>query len=205
MDMSAIVNNRDYTLIIDKSSSLNTNDDNGKTRWQIAQESTFALAQHCDQIDPDGITVYLYSGRFRRYDNVTANKIKEIYALNEPMGKSNLKSVLQDALDNYFQRKANGEAKENGETMIIMTDGIPDEPKEIIKLIIDATHKIDKDEELGISFIQIGKDRNATEYFKALDDLLEDAGAKFDIVDTITLEDMRQMSLTQVLLNALID
>ncbi len=205
MDISAIVNNRDYTLIIDKSSSLNTNDNNGKTRWEVAQESTFALAQYCDQIDPDGITVYLYSGRFRRYDNVTADKIKEIYALNEPMGRSDLKSVLQDALDNYFQRKANGEAKENGETMLIMTDGIPDEPKEIIKLIIDATHKIDKDEELGISFIQIGKDRKATEYFKALDDLLESAGAKFDIVDTITLEDMQQMSLTQVLLNALID
>ncbi|AUC60170.1 hypothetical protein AA637_02925 [Cyanobacterium sp. HL-69] len=205
MDINELVDNRDYTLIIDKSSSLNTDDGMGKTRWQIAQESTFALAQKCDELDYDGITIYLYSGRFRRYDNVTADKIKEIYAVNEPMGKSDLKSVLQDALDNYFQRKAEGKAKTNGETMLIMTDGIPDEPKEIIKLIIDATHKIDKDEELGISFIQIGKDKKATEYFKALDDLLEEAGAKFDIVDTITLEDMQQMPLSQVLLNALID
>lgn len=205
MDINEIVNNRDYTLIIDKSSSLNTDDGMGKTRWEIAQESTFALAQKCDELDCDGITIYLYSGRFRRYDNVTAEKIKNIYAVNEPMGKSDLKSVLQDALENYFQRKVSGEAKPNGETILVITDGIPDEPKEIIKLIIDATHKVDNGEELGISFIQVGKDRKATEYFKALDDLLEEAGAKFDIVDTVTLEDMQQMSLSQVLLNALID
>jgi len=121
------------------------------------------------------------------------------------MGKSDLKSVLQDALNNYFQRKAEGSAKLNGETMLIITDGIPDEPKEIIRLIIDATHKIDRDEELGISFIQIGKDKKATEYFKALDDLLQDAGAKYDIVDTITIDDIEKTNLTQVLLNAVID
>lgn len=205
MNIESIVTNRDYTLIIDKSSSLNNDDGTGKSRWEIAQESTIALAEKCDEIDPDGITVYLFSGRFRRYDNVNADKIREIYAQNEPMGKSDLKSVLQDALDNYFQRKSEGKAKENGETILIITDDIPDEPKEIIRTIIDATNKIDKDEELGISFIQIGQDRKAKEYFKALDDLLQTAGAKFDIVDTITMDEMSQMSLTDVLLNAVID
>ena len=72
-------------------------------------------------------------------------------------------------------------------------------------MIINATQKIDRDEELGISFIQIGKDKKAREYFKALDDLLEEAGAQFDIVDTITMDDLGNMSLEQVLLNALID
>lgn len=201
-----IVENRDYTLIIDKSGSLAENyNGNGKTRWEVAQDSTFALAQKCDEIDPDGITVYLFSGRFKRYDNVTADKIKEIYALNEPMGKSNLKSVLEDALNNYFERKAQGETKENGETMLVITDSIPDEPKEIIRLIIDASQKIDRDEELGISFIQIGNDKKATEYFKALDDELVNKGADFDIVDTVALDDIKKIGLTKVLLNAVID
>jgi hypothetical protein len=206
MNTNALVRDRDYTLIIDKSGSLAIDDDgDGKTRWEIAQESTIALAKKCDQIDTDGITVYLFSGRFRRYDNVTAEKIEQIYQENEPMGKSDLKSVLKDALDNYFQRKANGEAKPNGETILIITDGVPNEPKEIIRLIIEASQKIERDEELGISFIQVGKDTKATEYLKALDDQLESAGAKFDIVDTVTIEDMQEMSLTEVLLNALID
>jgi hypothetical protein len=206
MELNTLIANRDYTLIIDKSGSLATVDNgNGKTRWEIAQESTLQLAKKCDEIDPDGITVYLFSGRFRRYDNVTADKITQIYQENEPMGKSDLKSVLEDALNNYFQRKANGESKPNGETMLVITDGIPDEPKEIIRLIIDASKKIDRDEEIGISFIQIGKDKKATQYFKALDDELEKAGAKFDIVDTVTIDDIQEMGLTQVLLNALID
>lgn len=205
MNIESIVTNRDYTLIIDKSGSLTTDDGTGKTRWEIAQESTIALAQKCDELDSDGITVYLFSGRFRRYDNVNADKIREIYAQNEPMGKSDLKSVLQDALDNYFQRKTEGKTKENGETILIITDGIPDEPKEIIRLIIDASQRIDRDEELGISFIQIGNDLKAKEYFTALDDLLQEAGAKFDIVDTITMDDLEKMSLTDVLLNAVID
>ena len=206
MNTDALVTDRDYTVIIDKSGSLAIDDDaKGKTRWEMAQESTIALAKKCEEIDPDGITVYLFSGRFRRYDNVTADKIVQIYQENEPMGKSDLKTVLTDALDNYFQRKATGEAKPNGETMLIITDGVPDEPKEIIRLIIEASQKIDRDEELGISFIQVGKDKKASEYLKALDDQLETAGAKFDIVDTVTIDDMKDMSLTEVLLNALID
>ncbi len=206
MNTDALVADRDYTVIIDKSGSLAIDDDTqGKTRWEMAQESTIALAKKCEEIDPDGITVYLFSGRFRRYDNVTADKIVQIYRENEPMGKSDLKTVLRDALDNYFQRKAIGQAKPNGETMLIITDGVPDEPKEIIRLIIEASQKIERDEELGISFIQVGKDKKASEYFKALDDQLESAGAKFDIVDTVTIDDMKDMSLTEVLLNALID
>ncbi|MBA4450098.1 hypothetical protein FHK94_10850, partial [Cylindrospermopsis raciborskii CS-506_D] len=59
-----MLNDRDYTLIIDKSGSMSTRDQRGgKTRWEIAQESTIALARKCEEFDPDGITVYVFSGR----------------------------------------------------------------------------------------------------------------------------------------------
>ncbi|MBR8828949.1 MAG: VWA domain-containing protein [Gomphosphaeria aponina SAG 52.96 = DSM 107014] len=201
-----LVENRDYTLIIDKSDSMHINDQpGGKSRWEAAFESTLALAKKCEEIDPDGITVYLFSGRFRRYDNVTSEKVTQIYEENEPMGRSKLAEVLQDALENYFERKAAGEAKPNGETMLIITDGDPDDRKAVMRLIIEATQLIERDEELGISFIQVGKDKKATAYLKALDDQLQSAGAKFDIVDTVPMDKMENMSLTDVLLNALID
>jgi hypothetical protein len=38
-----------------------------------------------------------------------------------------------------------------------------------------------------------------------LDDELQTAGAKFDIVDTITLDDMENSTLAEVLLNAIND
>lgn len=203
----SLVENRDYTLIIDKSGSMYVSDlpEADKTRWEAAQESTLALARTCEKIDPDGITVYLFSGRFRRYDNVTAEKVVQVYAENDPMGKTDLAAVLQDALDNYFARKVAGEAKPNGETFLVITDGEPDDGKAVMRVIIDAANRVDRGEEIGISLIQVGKDRKATAYLKALDDQLEQAGAKFDIVDTVTIDQMSNMSLTEVLMNALID
>jgi len=206
MSANSILENRDYTLMIDKSSSMATSDSpDGKTRWQIAQESTVALAQKCEEIDPDGITVYLFSGRFRRYDNVTSDKVSRIYQDNEPMGRTDLASVLQDGLDNFFQRRAANQTKPNGETFLIITDGAPTDHKAVIRLIIEATQKIDRDEELAISLIQVGRDKQATAFMKALDDQLQAAGAKFDIVDTVTIDEMQNMSLTDVLLNAITD
>lgn len=201
----SIVEQRDYTLIIDKSGSMSTQDQpGGKSRWLAVQESTLALAQECEKLDPDGITVYLFSGRFKRYDNVTSDKVVQIFQEHDPMGKTDLAMVLYDALNNYFERKEAGQTKPNGETIVVITDGEPSDRRSVMRLIIEASRKIDRDEELGISLIQVGRDKLAKQFLNALDDQLEAAGAKFDIVNTITIEDMQGMTLSEVLLNAVI-
>ena len=201
-----MMSDRDYTLIIDKSGSMSTPDQaGGRTRWQIAQESTIALARKCEEFDPDGITVYVFSGKFKRYDNVTTAKVAQIFQENDPAGTTNLGSVLQDALNNYFQRKAAGTTKLNGETILVITDGEPDDRKAVFEIIIRATQQMEKDEELGISMIQVGSDPQATKFLKALDDQLQSVGAKFDICDTVTLDDLEDMSLADVLMNAITD
>ncbi len=201
-----MMSDRDYTLIIDKSGSMSTPDQaGGRSRWKIAEESTIALARKCEEFDPDGITVYVFSGRFKRYENVTAAKVAQIFQENDPAGTTNLGSVLQDALNNYFQRKAAGTTKLNGETILVITDGEPDDRKAVFEIIIRATQQMEKDEELGISMIQVGSDPQATKFLKALDDQLEGVGAKFDICDTITLDDLEDMSLADVLMNAITD
>ncbi|GAX38089.1 vWA domain-containing protein [Nodularia sp. NIES-3585] len=201
-----MLENRDYTLIIDKSGSMATPDQKGgRTRWVSAQESTLALASKCDQFDPDGITVYLFSGRFKRYDNVTAAKVTQIFQENDPSGSTDLAGVLKHATDDYFQRKNAGQTKPNGEIILVVTDGEPDDRKAVMKVIIEASRQMDNNEELGISFIQVGTDAQATRFLKVLDDDLQGAGAKFDICDTITMDDMEDLSLSEVLLNAIMD
>jgi uncharacterized protein with von Willebrand factor type A (vWA) domain len=202
----ALLENRDYTLILDRSGSMSTPDmPGGKSRWSAAQESTFALASKCEQYDPDGITVYLFSGKFKRFDSVTSSKVRQIFQENDPMGGTNLAAVLQHAFDSYFQRKAAGQTKANGETILVVTDGEPDDQRAVMKCIIEASRKMERDEELAVSFIQIGKDPGATRFLKALDDELTRAGAKFDIVDTITLDDMEDLSIAEILMNAIED
>jgi hypothetical protein len=136
---------------------------------------------------------------------VTASKVSQVFQENEPSGRTDLAGVLQDAIQNYFQRKATGQTKPNGETILIVTDGEPDERKAVMKVIIEASRRMDRDEELAMSFIQVGNDAQATKFLKILDDELQGAGAKFDIVDTVTMDDMEDMTLTEVLLNAIVD
>jgi uncharacterized protein with von Willebrand factor type A (vWA) domain len=197
---------RDYTLIIDKSGSMSIPDQQGgRSRWEIAQESTLALARKCEQFDPDGITVYVFSGKFKRYDDVTSSKVAQIFQENDPVGTTNLASVLQDAVNNYFKRKAAGQTKPNGETILVVTDGEPDDRRAVFEVIINATRQMERDEELAISMIQVGSDSQATKFLKALDDQLQGVGAKFDICDTITLDELEDMSLAEVLMNAITD
>lgn len=197
---------RDYTLILDKSGSMSTADQaSGKSRWEISQESTLALARKCEQLDPEGITVYTFSSRFKRYDDVTSAKVEQIFMENDPVGTTNLAAVLTNATDNYFQRKAAGQTKPNGETILVVTDGEPDDRRAVMEVIINTTRRMERDEELAIMFIQVGSDPGATKFLTALDDQLQGVGAKFDICDTVTIDDMADMSLAEVLTNAIGD
>jgi uncharacterized protein with von Willebrand factor type A (vWA) domain len=195
----SILGDRDYTIIIDKSGSMATRDQaGGKSRWQAVQESTTALAAKCEELDPDGITVYTFANRFKRYANVTAAKVSQIFQENEPLGGTNLTAVLQDAINHHFQSG-------KPETILVITDGDPDDRKSVFQVIIQATQKLKSDDELGISFIQIGDDPQATQFLKALDDQLQGVGAKYDIVDTVTFQDMEDMTLQEVLMSAIFD
>ncbi len=201
-----ILKQRDYTLIIDKSASMSTPDQrNGRTRWEEVQESTLGLARKCEQLDSDGITVYLFAGRFKRYDNVTSGKVAQIFEENEPGGSTDLAGVLKDAFNNYFQRKSIGQTKPNGEIILVVTDGEPDDRTLVMKEIVEASCRIDQDVELGITFLQVGLDPKASQFLKALDTELTEVGARFDVCDTMTFEQMENQTLTEVLIGAIKD
>lgn len=206
LEGGAALQQRDYTLIIDKSNSMCVSDSSdGKSRWEIVQESTLAMASQCEQFDLDGLTVYLFWDHYKRFEHVTSSKVAQIFVENEPAGKSNLAAVLKDATDNYFKRRAILTAKPNGETLVVITAGEVEDPEAVKQVIIEAANQLERDEELGISLIQAGHNPEATKFLKLLDEELKGAGAKFDICNTITLEEMEFMSLSQVLLDAIID
>lgn len=204
--MSKHLQDRDYTVIIDRSGSMANNDmPGGKTRWAVARESTFAVAAKCAEFDPDGITLYLFNNRPKRFENTSAQKVLQLFDEYEPAGGTNLAGVLDDALGNYFQRRAAGQARPQGEIFVVVTDGEPDDQRAVMKVIIEASKKLGRADEVGISFLQVGGDAGATRFLKALDDELTRAGAKYDIVDTMTLDEMSDRPLKDVLLGALFD
>lgn len=200
---------RDYSIVLDKSGSMENPASNGKSRWEVAQESIQALANKVAKLDPDGIDVYVFSSRFRYYQNTTPETVARIFQENEPMGSTDLYSVLKAATDNFLDEKRSGGVKGSGETIFVLTDGEPDDRGSVMRLIVEVTRQMEKlgcaDEELAIQFIQVGSDSTATRFLKALDDELVGAGAKFDIVNTMTHDEMGDRTIAEILEEAISD
>lgn len=199
--------NRDYVLIIDKSGSMEETDTpSGQSRWLYAQESTLAIAKKTAEYDPDGITIIPFAGTFKTYENTTPDKVKDIWNENSPMGGTVLEPVLKSVFNNYLARKKAGTTKANGEICLVITDGQPQDEEKVARAIVDFGNKLDNaDQEYGISFLQVGKDAHASAFLKRLDDDLTKQGAKYDIVDTKTMEEVEQIGLTEALVAALED
>jgi hypothetical protein len=66
-----------------------------------------------------------------------------------------------------------------------------------------ATQNMRSDEELSVSFIQIGSDSGARDFLKFLDDGLK--SAKFDIVDALTSDEMYGMSFLDLVTKSVLD
>lgn len=205
--MSENLQNRDYVMIIDKSGSMTQTDTpTGQSRFKAAEESTIAIASMLEQYDPDGIDVIPFSGSFKVYNNTTAAKVVDIFRENQPMGGTVLAPPLKSVFDTYLAAKAAGTTKSNGMIVLVITDGQPSDAADVAKTISDFTQKLDNgDGEFGITFLQVGRDPEATRFLKSLDDDLTSHGAKFDIVDTKTIDEVEQIGLTEVLIAALND
>lgn len=197
--------NYDIYALIDRSGSMGTTDmPNGKSRWKAAEEGTIALASKAIQYDADGITIGIFGGNtIKLTDNVKDTAaVQKIFAENEPSSGTPTDQVLKQVLDKYFAAKKAG-SNPKPILIAIITDGEPNDRPATKKVIIDATKEMEKDEEVAISFLQIGNDASATSFLQDLDDNLQTEGAKFDIVDTKKLEDVE--NITETLLAALND
>lgn len=195
-----------YNIIIaiDKSGSMSNSGVHAATRWLEAQETTIALATKAASFDADGITVIPFANTLKIYDNVTPATVEQVFQENEPNGGTDTALVLKTVFDRYTAEKTAGAAKPV--ILIVITDGAPND-QNAVKAEIKAFAETlapneagDDTDEFGILFVQIGNDTGATQFLKDLDDNL---GAKFDIVDTKTSDELEAITLTEALLQAL--
>ena len=194
------IQNADWFVAIDKSASMNTRDTpSGASRFKEAEESTMGICHKLHEMDKDGIDVAFFAGDINTYHNVTPERVATLYKENEPMGSTNTHLVLQQAFNEHFERKAKGALKPDGTRIVVVTDGDATDRDAVANVIIEATKKIDKDEELAIGFFQVGKDPECTSFLQFLDDKLTERGAKFDIVDTKSFEQIEKIGLKAAL------
>lgn len=196
--------NKDYTLIIDQSGSMATNDmPGGLTRWKAVAETTFGIASKIVQFDPDGIEVHLFNNRVTSFQNVTPAKVAELFSENDPCGGTYLAPVLEKAMNAFFTRRDADKAKENGEIIIIVTDGEPSDKAEVAEKIINATHRLQPQDKLSVIFVQVGSAPDAKQYLNALDNDLKGYGALRDIVSVVTADKVGEKGLNRFLMDAI--
>jgi len=146
--------------------------------------------------------VISFNDTFVKTENVKDNTVEGIFK-NEPTGGTTLAPALQAAFDEHFAKAS--DSKKEGTTILVVTDGEPTDKPEVTKTIIAAANRLGKDEELAVSFIQVGQDEKSRDYLKSLDDDLTKQGAKFDIVDTLTMQELGTKTLAEVLTAAVQD
>lgn len=190
----------DFIVLVDKSGSMSTPDcPGGKTRWDYAQENVLAIARECQKYDDNGITVGVFANKLKLYENVTdgAGLLEKIFSENQPGGSTDTAGALDQIIQEYLGSKA------KPIIVVVITDGVPDSEQDLIKVIVNATKKISTREEIGLEFVQIGKDSHAHAFLDRLDNNLTKEGAILDIVNTVTADDLGDKLISDVLIASL--
>jgi uncharacterized protein YegL len=189
----------DTVLIIDDSGSMSGQ------RWAEAEAALQAISDIVTVYDEDGIDIYFLNhkspweppanknymarGGYYGIDN-NARPVSDIFRQVRPEGYTPTARTLEEILNPYLQHlsRASDMSSVKPLNLIVITDGVPtDNPTQSI---VNAANALDRllapSYQVGIQFVQIGNDKDATRALKQLDDNLQGQGHARDIVDTVT-------------------
>ncbi|MGC9524968.1 MAG: hypothetical protein ACP5D7_05445 [Limnospira sp.] len=210
--MSAqLLQDRDYTILIARSHASRDRAHPWHREWIEAQTALIDLAKQCQQFDPDGLTIYEVSGMILKYSQSDVVTFARILQQNHRQSvtvvpEMSVLEAIKDAFDDYSRRKADGKIKKGGEIIVAVIDyQEADTVEAIANLIIEVTESLESNEDLGISFIQIGNDEFTRKFLTSLDNDLPRMGATFDIVDTKYWHEIPRQSIAQFLVDAIHD
>jgi len=126
-----------------------------------------------------------------------------------PEGQTPIGARLKQVLDIYIPKIEDPTLNHKPISILVITDGVPtDDPRSVI---IEFARRLDAKNvplrQLGIQFVQIGDDPDATEALKELDDQLGPTYGIRDMVDTIPFSQteprLRADVLVKVVLGAI--
>jgi hypothetical protein len=202
--MDQLLKNRDYTFILAREASPSAFAPPGlKRQWRIAEKSILAIARHCEELDANGLNIYLATNPYQKLAQTNSNTLLLLFEDSYATPEVHLLEALQAAIADYFQHQQNKKTPSNGDIILVILDGEPTHQREIVKLLVETTQKIDDPNSLGIMFAEVGDNPMVRGFLQSLDDDLAIAGAKFDLVDTKILGNLAPDDIENFLLNSI--
>lgn len=151
----------------------------------------------------DGITLFFFSDRFNEIKNVKTSEDVMMHfndKKNQIASSTDLYKVLDSAL------KPDAVPRTKPETILVITDGVPDDKASVERVLIEATKKyMQNDNDLSVTIIQVGDDSSAMRWLQQLDDGLTAKGAKYDIVDILTAEELKKFNFADIVAKSVSD
>ncbi|KAF9021814.1 hypothetical protein BDZ89DRAFT_957105 [Hymenopellis radicata] len=189
----------------------------GETRWKVvclfffrpvsgltirckASGALASLVKDAGRCDEDGIDIHFLN------DHSVGRGLKDVDAAKEviqgvfPKGGTPIGLKLNQILYPYLQELEGAKSLKRGDpdrpkplNIVVITDGAATDRDVLRKTIVETTKVLDKlhctFDQVGIQFVQIGRDKEAETFLKELDDNLTKGWlrkrATRDIVDTV--------------------
>jgi hypothetical protein len=190
-------------VIIDDSDSMEG------ALWLEARDALAGVAEFSRQRGGEGLDIYCLNSPRNRLDLRNEVDVRDFFNSITPEGQTPLGAKLRQILDIYVPRIEDPAIKHKPINILVITDGVPtDDPRQVI---VEYARYLDRRNvalrQLGIQFVQIGNDLDASEALKELDDHLGPTHGVRDMVDTVTFSSdqphLRSEILVKVLLGAL--
>jgi uncharacterized protein YegL len=187
----------DTIFLIDDSGSM------AGRSWRETSAALRAITPICTAHDADGIDIYFLNHRnpvagstCGAYTKITtAAAVEEIFNSVRPLGGTPTATRLGHILKPYLaQLEESIERLAHGEdvpvkplNIIVITDGVPSDDVESV--IVKAARKLDQYDaepwQVGIQFFQVGREPEAADDLRELDDALSGEHGIRDMVDTV--------------------
>lgn len=175
----------DTIFLIDDSGSM------AGSNWRETGKALEAITPICTSRDADGIDIYFLN----RADSITYKNVKlpstvvEIFQTVRPSGGTPTGQRLRKILMPYLAEYKRHPSTTKPINLIVITDGAPSDDVEssIVEIAVELDNAKAPAWQIGIQFFQVGKDAEAREHLKYMDDGLVDLrGNRIrDIVDTV--------------------
>ncbi|MDR3616618.1 MAG: hypothetical protein P4L53_23865 [Candidatus Obscuribacterales bacterium] len=197
-----ILSHCNIELLIDISQSMNEMDGTGKlSKFEWCRDQVRDLARILQPYQKT-ITITTFNNDYDTYEDCDLAQIEQIYSQTSPAMNTGL---MQPLLERCHAALAKGRKANQPTVIAVITDGLPNipiPPSKVNEALIPFTHELQSDTELNITMLQIGDTFEGRDFCVDLDDNLVKEGAKYDVIDTKTFGELKQINLPQALVDA---
>jgi hypothetical protein len=176
--------------------------------WTEARDALAGVAELSRVNGGEGLDIFCLNNPKYRLGLRKEVEVSNFFNSLVPRGQTPTGARLRDILDIYVPKIEDPSLRHKPISILVITDGVPtDDPRSVI---VECARRLDRKKvplrQLGIQFVQIGDDPDATEALEDLDDQLGPENGVRDMVDTTPFsraEPLRADLLIKIVLGAI--